>query len=92
MFSWIDCIPNNLVFTKPAACGFDKNMLCYIYSHLKSKKQCFIINNIKSIFEEIIWGILQESFVGPILFNILFKIVYKRQTSDTSRVTMSDNE
>ena len=92
MFSWINCILNNLVFTKLAACVFDKNMLCSIYSHLKSKKQCFIINNIKYIFEEIIWGILQGSFVGPILFNIFFKIVYKRQTSDTSRVTMSDNE
>ena len=31
-----DRIPNDLVIAKLAAYGFDKNMLCYIYSYLKS--------------------------------------------------------
>ena len=62
-----DCIPHDLV----TAYGFDKNMICYIYSYLKSRKQCVSVNNIKSTFEEIS-GVSQSSVVAPILFNIFF--------------------
>ena len=30
-----DCIPHDFVIAKLAAYGFDKNMICHIYSHLK---------------------------------------------------------
>ena len=33
-----DCIPHDLLTAKLAAYGFDKNMICYIYSYLKSRK------------------------------------------------------
>ena len=56
-----DCIPHDLVIAKLAAYGFDKNMICYIYSYLKSRKQCVSVNNIKSTFEEIISGVPQRS-------------------------------
>ena len=67
-----DCIPHGLVIAKLATYGFDKNMICYIYSYLKSRKQCVSVNNIKSTFEEIISGVPQGSIVGPILLNIFF--------------------
>ena len=67
-----NCIPRDLVIAKLAAYGFDKNMMCYIYSCLKSRKQCVSVNNIKSTFEEIISGVPQGSIVCPILFNIFF--------------------
>ena len=33
-----DCIPYDFVIAKLAAYGFDKNMICHIYSHLKKQK------------------------------------------------------
>ena len=66
----LECISHDLVIAKLAAYGFDKNMICYIYSYLKSRKQCVIVNNIKSTFEEIISGVPQGSSVGSTLFNI----------------------
>ena len=67
------CLPHDLVIAKLAASGFEKNMICYIYSYLKSRKQCVSVNNIKSTFEEIISGFPQGSIVGPILFKHLFQ-------------------
>ena len=67
-----DCIPHDLLIVKLAAHGFDKKMVCYIYSYLKSRKQYVSVNNINSTFEEIISGVPQGSIVGPILSNIFF--------------------
>ena len=60
------------MIAKLAAYRFDKNMLCYIYSYLKSRKQCVSVNNIKSALEGMILGVPQGSIVDPILFNIFF--------------------
>ena len=67
-----DCIPHDLVIAKLVAYGFDKNMICYIYSYLKSRKQWVNVKNIQSTFEELISGVQQSSVVGPLLFNIFF--------------------
>ena len=67
-----DCIPHDLLIAKLAAHGFDKKMVCYIYSYLKSRKQCVSVNNINSTFEEILSGVPEGSIVGPILSNIFF--------------------
>ena len=50
----IDCTPHDLVIIMLAVYRFEKNILRYIYSHLKSTKQCVSVNNIKSTFELII--------------------------------------
>ena len=71
-----DCIPRDPVISKLAAYGFDKNMIYYIYSHLKSRKQCVSVNNIKSTFEEIISGVPQGSIVGSVLFNIFLNYFF----------------
>ena len=62
-----DSILHDLVIVELAAYGFDKNMICYIFSYLKSRKQCVSVNNIKRTFEEIISGVPQSSIAGPIL-------------------------
>ena len=66
-----DCISHDLV-AKLAAYEFEKEMVCYIYSYLKSRKQCVSASIINSTFEEIISGVPKGSIVGPILFNIFF--------------------
>ena len=67
-----DCISHDLVTAKLAAYRFAENMICYIYSYLKIRKQRVNVNNIKSTFEEIISGVPQSSIIGPILSNIFF--------------------
>ena len=58
LFLWtFDCIPCDLVIAKLVVYGFDKNMISYIYSYLKSRKQYVSVNNIKSTFEETISGV-----------------------------------
>ena len=42
-----NCIPHDLVIAKLAAYGFDKNMIRYIYSYLKSRKQCVSVKTSK---------------------------------------------
>ena len=71
-----NCIPHDLVIAKLAAYGFDKNMICYIYSYLKSRKQCVSENNIKSTSEEIISGVPQGSILRFILFNIFLNYFF----------------
>ena len=55
-----DCV-HDLVISKLAVNGFDKIMLCYIYSYVESR------NKQKSTSDEIISGVPQGSIVGPIL-------------------------
>ena len=70
-----DCIPLDLLIAKLSVYGLNSDSLCYIYSHLKNRKQCAQINNKQSEFDTIISGVLQGSIFGPILyifFNDLF--------------------
>ena len=64
------CIPHNLEIAKLAAYGLDKNMICRIYSYLKSRKQCASVNNVKSTFEVKISRVPYGSIAGLMLFNI----------------------
>ena len=46
-----DYISHDLVIAKLGIYGFDKNMLCYIYSNWRSRQHYVSVNNIKSTFE-----------------------------------------
>ena len=64
-----DCIPHDLLIAKPSAYGLNDNALKYIYTYLKSRKQCVCVNNVCSDFKDISLGVPQGSVVGPMLFN-----------------------
>ena len=65
-----NCVPHDLLIPKLEAYGFDNNTICYVYSHLKNRRQCVKINNTYSDLLNIISGVSQGSIVGPVLFNI----------------------
>ena len=74
-----NCIPHDLFTTKLHAYGFNEDALVLIYSHRKRRKQCVLIINLYSSFQEVMSGVLQGSVLGSILFNlyIYFYIIYK---------------
>ena len=63
-----DCIPHDLLIGKLDN-SLDRDLLKYINSYLNNTKQCVLINNINSNFNDIISVVPQISVVGPILFN-----------------------
>ena len=59
----------DLLIAKLSAYGFDENSLVFIYSYLKRRDQYVRINSVYGSFQRILSGIIQESVLGPILFN-----------------------
>ena len=64
-----DCIDHELLIAKLHAYGFDNDVLKFIYSYLKERKQRTKINSSYSSFAEILFGVPQGSILGPLLFN-----------------------
>ena len=62
-----DCIPHDLIIAKLHAYGFDENALVLVSSYLKKWKQSVRINSFYRSFQEIVLGVPQGSFLGPIL-------------------------
>ena len=67
LYKAFDCIPHDLLIAKLDSYGSDRNLLKYINSYLDNRKQCVHINNIYSVFNDIISGVPQGSVVGTIL-------------------------
>ena len=65
-----DCILYDLLIAKPAAYGLSEEALMYILSYLSNRKQCVLINDTYSEFENIITGVPQGSILGPFLFSL----------------------
>ena len=65
-----DCLPHELLIAKLDAYGFDKSSLKLIHSYLSNRKQGVKINDTYSSWSEILFGVQQESILGPLLFNI----------------------
>ena len=71
-----DCLPHELLFAKLDAYGFDKSSLKLIHSYLSNRKQRVKINDRYSSWSEILFGVLQGSILGPLLFNIFICDVF----------------
>ena len=65
-----DCIPHDLLIAKLHAYGFSENIVTFIFSYLKRRKQNVKIESFYSDFLTLLSAVPQGSILGPILFNL----------------------
>ena len=65
-----DCLHHELLIAKIGVYGFDKYSLKIIHGYLSNRKQRVKINDRCSSWSKILFGVLQGSILGPLLFNI----------------------
>ena len=65
-----DCLSHDLLLANLNAYGFSLPALRLMQSYLSNKKQWTKINSEFSSWEKILFGLLQESILGPLLFHI----------------------
>ena len=65
-----DCLSHDLLIAKLNAYGFSMAALRLIQNYLSNWKQRTKINTEYSSWEEILFGALQGSILGPLLFNV----------------------
>ena len=65
-----DCLSHELLIATLNAYGFNMLALRFVHSYLKNRMQRTKINSEYSSWEEILFGVPQESILGPLLFNI----------------------
>ena len=66
----LNCFSHDLLLAKLNAYGFSLPPLRLVQSYLSNRKQRTTINSEFSSWEEIFFGVPQESNLGPLLFNI----------------------
>ena len=71
-----DCIPHDLLIAKLHAYRLNFDMVTFLNSYLKDRKQNVRINNIFSAFQSILSSVPQRSILGPILFNIFLNDLF----------------
>ena len=67
-----DCISHNPRIAKLHAYGSDRNALNVIHYYLSARSQKIKVESSFSGFLDMIYGVLQGSTLGPILFNLDF--------------------
>ena len=68
LFKAFHCTPHDLLIAKLDIYGFNKEVLSFMYSHLKFRKQSVRINNKYNGFLELISGVSQGSILDALLF------------------------
>ena len=71
-----DCLPHDLILAKLNVYGFSLSALNLIQNYLANRKQTAKINDSYSPWSGILFGLLQGSILGPLLFNIFLSDLF----------------
>ena len=71
-----DCLPHDLIIAKLNADGLSLPALNLILNYLVNRKQRTKINDSYSPWSDILFGVLQGSILGPLLFNIFLSDLF----------------
>ena len=71
-----DCLTHDLIVAKLEACGLAKESLQLISDYLGYRKQRTKIGYAYSNWANVIWGILQGSILGALIFNIFTNFIF----------------
>ena len=72
----LDSITHDLLIAKMEAYGFSDDFFTFLYSYSKRRKQSLNINNVHSMFQILLSGVLQYSILGLLLFNIFINYMF----------------
>ena len=82
-----DCLVHDLLIAKLNAYGFDYSSLKLIYNYLTDRLQRVKVNSSYSSCSKIIYGVPQESILGPLLFNIYLNELFMSYNANISNIS-----
>ena len=65
-----DCLLHDLLIAKLATYSFDYDSLVFLQSYLSERQQRTKVNNAYSTYSDILYGVPQDSTLGPLLFKV----------------------
>ena len=71
-----DCLPHELLITKLHAYGIKNRSLSLMFSYLKNKKHRVRLNSTYIERIELLFGVSQESILGPFSFDTFYAIFF----------------
>ena len=85
-----DTMDHDLLISNLGTYGFEEDALVFMKSYFTNRQERVQVNNNFSMWEEIIFGVLQGSILGPLLFKIFLNSFFLfAESSDLS--TYADN-
>ena len=86
-----DCLNPDFLFEKLKAYDFNLPVLKLVYNYLPNRKEKIQVNDSCSLWQDILFDVLQGSFLGPLLFNIFLADLFftlKIQKMQATQITL----
>ena len=87
----LDCLSSDFLFAKLNAYDFHLPVLKLVYNYLSNRKQRVQVNDPCSLWQDILFGVPQGSFLGSLLFNIYLTYLFftlKIQEMQATQITI----